>query len=105
MSFTKFGKWAGVIAASLPVGWDKGHTKIRGDVPHLKNSKSVLKLYEWKFQSSKLCLLYCSILENRLNFNLQKKIKNYEQSSSRLCTTQKDRQTDRLFVPLLMVVR
>jgi hypothetical protein len=35
----------GVIAASLPVEWDKGHTKIRGE-----NSKSVLKLYKCKFQ-------------------------------------------------------
>jgi hypothetical protein len=57
----------GVGAAFLPEGKDRWYTQISGDVPQLKNSKSFRKYYEYKFQSSKLCRLYFSFLENRLN--------------------------------------
>jgi hypothetical protein len=39
----------GVGAASLPEERDRCHKEIRGDVPHLKNSKSVRKYEGWKF--------------------------------------------------------
>jgi len=44
MSFTDFGKCGGVTAAFLLEEWDRCHTRIRGDLPHLRITNQFLNI-------------------------------------------------------------